>query len=396
MPQSAGSSSLPYWRLSGFYFFYFAQLGAFIPYFTVYLKNKGLGIDDIGLLSAVLMLTKLVAPNLWTWLSSKIGSDSTVFRVGPLLPGVFLVGVFYVSDIWLLAFLLFCYGFFRDAQLPQMEVLTLNHLGTEVNRYGQIRLWGSLGFIVSVVSLGYWFDHVSVSHLSTYLFVTLLAIIVSAFLVPSAPKDHEIAGETVSMRQVIFRKDVLIFLGIGILLQFSHAPYYTFYTLFLEEHGYSKRLAGYLWAIGVLAEIVLFVCVHRLFLRITDYALLTLSVWLTALRWLLIALFPHELSVLIFAQLLHAASYGACHAASMRLLRQYFPNKLEAQGQALYVSVCFGAGGAIGAWYAAYAWTHYSESFTFWAAAIACVVAGLLAMYASNIAAGSNLTGRRA
>lgn len=396
MLQPAGKQPLPYWRLAGFYFFYFTQLGAFIPYFTVYLKDKGLGIDDIGLLSAVLMLTKLVAPNLWTWLSTKIGNDSTVLRLGALLSGVFLIGVFYVNDVWLLALLLFAYGFFRDAQLPQMEVLTLNHLGAEVNRYGQIRLWGSLGFIVSVVGLGYWFDQVSVSHLPTYLFVTLLAITVSAFLVPSAPKNQAISIEVSSLSQAVFRKEVLLFLSIGILLQFSHAPYYTFYTLFLEEHGYSKGLAGHLWALGVLAEIVLFIYAHRLFLRISDYALLTLSLWLTALRWFLIAEFPHELNVLIFAQVLHAASYGACHAASMRLLRQYFPCKLEAQGQALYVSVCFGAGGAIGAWYAAYGWSHYSESFIFLAAAIACVVAALLAMYVSNTTAGAKLSGKQA
>lgn len=327
------------------------------------------------------MLSKVIAPNMWTWLSAKIGRDIVVLRVGAVSSGIFLMGVFFLHDFWVLVLLLFSYSFFRDALLPQMEVLTLGHLGTQANRYGQIRLWGSMGFIVSVMGLGYLFDSLSVAALPNYLAVTVMAIIVMSFIVPSAPVPLDIQHTTPSIFQAILRKEVIVFLLIGALLQFSHAPYYTFYTLFLEQHAYSKSTAGSLWALGVLAEVVLFIYAHRIFMRVSDYNLLSISLLLTAVRWGLIASFPDSLLLLGVAQLLHAASYGACHAASMRIIRFYFPGKLEVHGQALYVSFCFGAGGALGAFYASYSWSNYGAHFSFLMAAAACFIATLLAFF---------------
>ncbi len=354
-------------------------MGALLPYFTLYLKEKGFNIDEIGVLTAILMVTKVLAPNLWTLLAEKLNNQIIVLRLGAVLSGLVFSTVFFLEGFWQFAILLFGFSFFRNGILPQIEVITLGHLGTDSSRYGQIRLWGSVGFIVAVMGLGWLFDSLSVATLPNYLAVIMLAIIVMSFLIPCVESVPSRAN-AMRLREVLLRKEVVAFLLVCSLIQLSHGPYYTFYTLLLEQQGYSKSLAGSLWALGVVAEVVLFIYAHKLFHWVSEYWVLSLSVMFTIVRWLLIGYFPDKLPILIFAQLLHAASYGSFHAASMRIVHDYFPGRLETHGQALYASASFGVGGALGALYAGYCWEYYGPSFSYLTAAVICVFTTIVAI----------------
>ena len=133
------------------------------------------------------------------------------------------------------------------------------------------------------------------------------------------------------------------------LLQFSHGPYYTFLSVYLEMHGYSRGQTGLLWSLGVVAEVVLFLVMHRLLARFTLRQILLASLALTALRWLLIGAWVDVLPLLIFAQCLHAASFASYHAAAVELVRTLFAGGNEGQGMALYSGISYGAGAASGA-----------------------------------------------
>ena len=370
---------MPYWRLSAFYFFYFAQLGALLPYLTLYLKDRGFNIDEIGMLTAILMATKIVAPNLWTFFSEKLGVQILVLRLGALLSGLVFSSIFFLEGFWQFAGLLFGFSFFRNGILPQIEVLTLGHLGSDTSRYGRVRLWGSVGYMVSVMGLGVMFDSYSAATLPNFLAVIMLAIIVMSFLIPAIDHQPQRAF-TQRLRDVVYRREVIAFLLVCCLIQISHGPYYTFYTLLLESEGFSKTIIGSLWALGVLAEVILFIFIHHLFRSVSEYQILSMSAGLTVFRWVLIAYFPGNLVILIFAQLLHAASYGSFHAASMRIVRSYFPGRLEAHGQALYASASFGLGGALGALYAGYCWEYYGANFSYLTAAVMCVVTCIVSL----------------
>ncbi len=74
---------------------------------------------------------------------------------------------------------------------------------------------------------------------------------------------------------------------------------------------------------------------------------------MAVVRWVLIALFPQQLWLMLLAQLLHAATFGIYHATAIALIQRYFPGSHQGKGQALYSSLSFGAGGAIGAFTAA-------------------------------------------
>jgi len=346
---------MPYWRLSSFYFFYFATLGALVPYWGLYLKDLGFSEVRIGELIATIMATKIIAPNIWGWIADHTGKRMRIIRIASLLAVLAFVGVFISSSYWWLVLVMSAFSFFWNATLPQFEATTLNYLGSDTQRYSSIRLWGSIGFIAAVAGLGVVFDYVRISLLPVFLLVLFTTIWVSSLFVPDQNSHHD-QLEHVPLWTLLRRREVLSLIVAAFFLQASHGPYYSFYSLYLEAYGYSRLLIGQLWALGVIAEIVVFMLMVRLLPRFGARKLFLAALLLTSLRWLIIAAFVDNLSVLLFAQLLHAASFGIVHAVAIHLIHIYFKGRHQGKGQALYSSLSFGAGGAAGSLLGGWLW----------------------------------------
>ncbi|MGD8934727.1 MAG: MFS transporter, partial [Gammaproteobacteria bacterium] len=316
------SGSTPYWRLSSFYFFYFASLGALIPYWSLYLKSLDYSAQSIGTLMAIIPATKIFAPYMWGWLADHTRHPITIIRLASLLAVVAFAGVFVDAGFIWLALVLFVFSFFWNSSLPLFEAMTLNHLGDDEHKYSVVRLWGSLGFIMMVVLLGEYFDMTGISRAPAVILVLLGGILLVSLIVPERLSAHQ-EGQA-HILHVIRQPVVLAFLGVCFLMLMSHGPYYTFYSIYLENHGYSRGMIGLLWAIGVMAEVIVFLMMHRLLLTIGARQLLLVTLLLTTLRWILIGFFIDNLSVLFFAQLFHAFSFGVFHAVSISLVHQFF------------------------------------------------------------------------
>ncbi len=341
-------SQLPYWRLSAFYFAYFGLLGAWIPYWGLYLQELGYGAVAIGYLSSAVMATKVVAPSLWGWLADRSGRRATIIRVGSFLALLIFLGIFVRTDFWWLMMIVVGYSFFWNAVLAQFEVVTLSHLEGQYHRYSLIRVWGSVGFIATVGGIGWLLDHWPITVLP-FLFTVLLAgIWLSSLSVAEKPAGG--AGETreSSLWGILRKPPVIAFFVICVLLQIAHGPYYTFFSIHLEALGYSKSVTGLLWSLGVLAEVFLFLVMHRVLARYSLRIIMLASLLLSALRWYLIGYYADQTAVLFFAQLLHAATFGSFHAVAVELVRRYFKG-YQGQGMALYSGLSFGGGGALGA-----------------------------------------------
>ncbi len=368
-----------YWRISSFYFFYFAVLGVLAPYWAPYLKSLGFNAVEIGNLMAIVMATKIVAPNIWGWIADHTGRPLQVVRLASLLSLISYVGVFFGADFWWLAAVMTLYTFFWNASLPQVEASTLNHLGEDTGRYGWLRLWGSLGFIVSVVAMGPVIDRWGAATVLPVMLVLLGGIFVASLLLPQQQRaEHH---ESAPLLVVLRRRGVAAFLLVCLLLQASHAAYYTFYTIYLSDVGYSKSFIGVLWALGVVAEIMVFLYIQKILQHYSLRQVWLFSIAVAVLRWLLIGLFPEYLAILVFAQLLHAFSFGAYHVSAIQLVHRYFRGKLQHRGQALYSSMSFGVGGAAGSLAAGYLWQWRGATFTFMlmaALALAALLLGLL------------------
>ena len=369
-------AAVPYARLAAFYFFYFASLGALLPYWGLYLRDLGLGPLQIGTVMALLSATKVAAPNLLGWIADHTGRRIPWVRVACLLAATFFLPFLYLRDYPALLAATLAFGFCWSAALSQFEAITLAHLHRHIERYPWVRLWGSVGFIVAVLVLGAALDRYGTALLPQVVAALLGMIWLSTQVVPESPPPethHEPWG------RLLWRLRVLAFLVVIFLVQVAHGPYYVFYSIYLQAHGYSSTLIGGLWTLGVVAEIALFLLFPWLLRWLPLKGLWLVSIALGALRWHLIGHYPDDLRVLITAQTLHAATFAVNHAVAMQLLRQFFGPRHQGKGQALYSSLSFGLGSMVGSYLAGLYWQSRGAAWVFDAAAGVALLAFLIA-----------------
>jgi PPP family 3-phenylpropionic acid transporter len=355
-------------NLSAFYFFYFAYLGAFAPFFALYLTSVGMTAVEIGVLMALPQLTRILAPHLWGWLADHTGRRIGVVRISGAAGMIAFLGVFTGDSFALLFVVLFAMMFFWSAALPLVEATTLSKLGDDTARYGRIRVWGSVGFIAAVVAVGYLIDATGPRSV-LWVIAGLMAgmLLLSFTLAEARPEPHE--SDDLPVWQIVRKPAVLAVIGASALMAAAHGPYYTFYTIHLVDHGYSKSAAGWLWALGVICEIGIFIWMSRLYRAFTLRSILIASTLLAALRFVVIGWGADSIVLLLAAQTLHAASFGSFHAAAIGVVHKLFRGRHQARGQAIYGSLAYGLGGTAGGLASGYAWGGLGPALTFTLAA---------------------------
>jgi len=369
---------MPYWRLSAFYFSYFAVLGVLVPYWGLYLKSLGFGPQVIGVLMAIPLATKIVAPNIWGWLADSMPGGRSLLPTAAALALAIFATLFLAESFAWIALAMVGFSFFWNATLPSIEAITLNFLGDDWHRYGVVRLWGSVGFIALVWSMGWIIDGFGAAMVVPAITLLLAAMWVSVVSVPERPAASAYPDSAAGTGHPALQPHVIAFLGCCLLMQASHAPFYAFFTLYLEHHGHDKSIIGGLWALGVGAEILVFLFMHRLFGWYRIVTLLQFSFVVTVVRWILVAAFPEYLSVILFSQLLHAVTFGVYHASAIQLIHRFFRAQHQHRGQALYSSMSFGVGGALGSLYSGYLWEQAGPVSMYVVAAAAALVSAIV------------------
>jgi PPP family 3-phenylpropionic acid transporter len=347
----------PVIRLATFYWLLFAAVGAFLPYWALYLKSLGLGAVEIGELVALMAATRVAAPALWGWVADRSGQRMRVVRGCAALAALAFGLLFVRQGYWWIAFVIVAYQVCWSGVLPQLEAVTLSHL-----------------------AVGALLEHHSSVIAPLVVWVLLFACAAWSLSVPE-PRALRSPGRSGTLRAVLARPEAPMFLAACALMQAGHGPYYVFFSIHLEALGHAKGLIGTLWALGVVAEVVLFALMPRLLTRYRLSVLFVACFVLTALRWCLVALLSSSLAALILAQTLHAVSFGLYHAVAIQLVHGLFPGPLQGRGQALYSGLGFGAGGALGSYAAGHAWAFAGPRWTWLGAAALSAVGALLAWW---------------
>ena len=366
------------YRLSAWYFWYFAFIGAFQPYFSLYLQAIGMSAERIAVLMSLGQLMRLGAPLCWSWLADRGGRRVRIMVVSTLAALGSFSAVFLTRDFFGLLIALAVVHFFWSASLPLAEALTLDHLAGRPERYGRIRLWGSAGYIATVTGTGWLLD---VSPINALLWVSW-ALVFATFICSlsltevAAPVHHAIAAMDKAWRQ----PRVIFLLLSSLFMVAAHGALYVFYSIHLVAHGYDKTMVGLLWMLGVLAEILVFFYMPRLAVGASLRGILLACFALAALRFLLIGWAADVLWLLLLAQVLHGASFGAHHAAAMMALTHWFPPHQQSRAQALYGSAAYGLGGLLGALLAGVLWASGGAGVAF-SAASALALIGLMLVW---------------
>ena len=366
-------------RLGAWYFAYFAAAGVFLPYFSAYLFDRGLDARAVGVLFAALTVTKLVTPWLWGYAADRSGSRKRVVCIASAGALLAFAAVTASPGFWPLFAALVVFGFFWQGALPQFEALTLARLGERATRYVHVRLWGSVGYVAAVTGVGALLESFSLANVPVFVLAGLLLVAVAALAIPadSRPRSAPAAEcSELGIRPAIPGWLVAFFLA-SLAMQASHGAFYTFFTPFLLDHGYRPGGIGVLWALGVVCEIVLFAFfAHRWIERFAVEWLLIGCFAAAVVRWVATATLAADPVWLTASQILHAATFGLHHAVAMYVLRRAFRDRHLGRAQAVYASVSFGAGSALGSLVAGQLWASFGGEAAFLGAAVLAALGG--------------------
>lgn len=364
------------WRLGAFFACYYAAAGVLAPYFPLYLEARGLSAGEIGILMALAQGLRVVGPTAWGWLADHTSHRVAILRVTALaasasfLPMILPGGFGFVFGVMLV------FHLFLTGQVPVAEAIAAMHLRGDAQaaaRYGRLRAFGSIGFIVLVLFTGALLDRTGLAP-TPYLVLGLLAVtFASTCLVRDAPAG-EAGHERISVRARMREPRVRWFFLSVLLMIFAHSALYTYLSIYLAQLGYSKTGIGVLWVLGVVIEIALFYTQGRLFMRFDLLRLVEVSLLVAVVRFFLIAELAQMVVVLVLAQLMHAVTFAVHHSASVLTIQRWFPGRAAARGQALYTSVGYGVGGTLGSLVAAWLWTEVSPGSAFLSSSAAALL----------------------
>jgi len=364
------------WRLGWLYAAYFGIVGILAPYLPLYFEWRGLTAFQVGVLMALGQAMRVVGPNLWGYLADHAHRRTPILRSTSigfllsfallLLPGPFVA----VLAVMLLVSL------FQTAQMPIAEAIasaSMRGHADAASRYGRVRAWGSMSFVVVVLCAGPVFDRWGLG-MAVWLGLALATVLVFAAWRMPEGEAAEANHDRVSVSGRLREPRVRWFLLSGALMVFAHGALYTYLSIYLSQLGYSKTAIGIFWVLSIVFEIAFFFTQGRWFARFGLNRLLVASFFVAAVRFLLIAELATIWWVLAIAQVLHAMTFAVHHGASVLTIQRWFPGRAAARGQAAYISAAYGIGGSAGSLTAAYLWTLGGPAWAFGAGSVAALL----------------------
>ena len=362
----------------GFFFFaYYGFIGIFSPYASLFFAHRGMTAPQIGVLMSLMQVMRIFGPNLWGWVADRTRQRVGVLRITALAATLMFVGMFFSQTFIQFFIVMVAINTFTSAQGPLSEALMLSAMRGDLTHYGRLRLWGSIGFIAAVTVGGELLDWRGIE-LVPWMSWVMLGMVLAASLRLREGQVTEPARAMPSVLSILRQPEVLAFFASSFLMIAAHASLYVYLSLYLAQIGYSKTVIGLLWSLGVVAEIFFFYYQAPLFRRFGTRALLLASLLVSVARFLVIGLAARSVPWMLLAQLLHAATFGTHHSASVMRMQRWFAGPLQASGQALYISISYGLGGTLGGLLMSLCWDRFGPASVFLLASLLSL-AGLVA-----------------
>ncbi|MBH2757517.1 3-phenylpropionate MFS transporter [Serratia ureilytica] len=357
------------------YFTYFFSYGIFLPFWGVWLKGEGIAPETIG----ILLGTGLVARFLGSLLIAPRVKDPShlvsALRLLALLTLAFAVGFCFGNGWGWLMLVIAGFNLFFSPLVPLTDALAATWQKQIRMDYGRVRLWGSLAFVIGSALTGQLVAVWGHNAILYSLILSVLAMLLGMLLKPSVMPQGEArthGGAERSLWALLKEGPVWRFLLCVTLLQGAHAGYYSFGSIYWQEAGYSASTIGYLWSLGVVAEVIIFASSNVLFRRWNARNLLLLSACCGVLRWSLMA-YSTELGWLLLIQILHCGTFTVCHLAAMRFIAARQGQEVI-QLQAVYSALAMGGGIAVMTVIAGFLFEHWQGG-VFWVMAAVAVPA---------------------
>ncbi|MDQ9489945.1 3-phenylpropionate MFS transporter [Serratia marcescens] len=357
------------------YFTYFFSYGIFLPFWGVWLKGEGIAPETIGMLLGAGLVARFLGSLL---IAPRVKDPShlvSALRLLALLTLAFAVGFCFGNGWGWLMLVIAGFNLFFSPLVPLTDALAATWQKQIRMDYGRVRLWGSLAFVIGSALTGQLVAVWGHNAIFYSLIFSVLAMLLGMLLKPSVMPQGEArtrSGTERSLWALLKEGPVWRFLLCVTLLQGAHAGYYSFGSIYWQEAGYSASTIGYLWSLGVVAEVIIFASSNVLFRRWNARNLLLLSACCGVLRWSLMA-YSTELGWLLLIQILHCGTFTVCHLAAMRFIAARQGQEVI-QLQAVYSALAMGGGIAVMTVIAGFLFEHWQGG-VFWVMAAVAVPA---------------------
>jgi PPP family 3-phenylpropionic acid transporter len=358
---------------------YFAAIGLFNPYAPLWFQSLGFSTLVIGGIASLQAWTRVFAPYAWSWFGDRSGRRVELLRLsaaGALLSALGLLGVDAAVPVAAVVALMFIAN---SGVIPLSEA-TLAHLlhtadGVDPGRYGRVRMWGSIGFIAAVTSFGALLEWGGIAIFPAFVAVMNALLLGAALRLPATREAAHHDAPAPPVLPLLRQPEVAWFFASVFFTVLAHTSLYAFFSLYLVSLGYGKAAVGALWAVSVAVEIAFFATQGRWYRWLTAHGWLQAAASVTALRFVAIAAGGAWLPVLVVAQMAHALTFAAHHAACISLVQRHFPARLRGRGQALYTTLGYGLSGVLGGVGGGWLISHSGYPAVFWAAAVCALLA---------------------
>ncbi len=385
----AAAATRPLLPFAAFSASYFAHIGFFNPYLSLWLKDLGVGLLAIGLLTSVQAATRLFAPYAWGSLSDRTGERVRLLRLGAGVAFVASFGFWFDFGVWWLALVLLV-TFTNTSAMMSMSEAAMAHLVSQggvfdLRRYGRVRMWGSCGFLLTVLLAGAWFDRFGMRYFPVITTLTLLAVFLCSWKLPDQREPVSGDAASAAVWPVLRQRSTQWFFASLFFHVLSHMGVYIYLSLYLDANGHDKTVIGLLWAVSVLAEIGWFYWQGRWMPRLPVTTWLVVCACITAARMGVTAVGAGVLLLMLLAQIAHAFTFAAHHASCIALLTQLFPGRMRGRGQALFTVIGYGLPGVLAGLLGGLLSSAYGLQSVFWACAVTALAAAACALRAGRL-----------
>ena len=353
-------------------FAYFAYAGLFNTYAPLWFASLGFSTLAIGGVASLQSATRLFSPYAWAWFADHSGQRIVLLRIAVFLSllsaAAYLVTPQPGWTVWITVALFACTAAVIPISESALAQLVSPDGALDTRRYGRVRVWGSVGFVISVMASGFVLQALGVTWFPELVVALLALLLLAAWRLPVVAEPPHTADASQGALSVL-REPVVAWFFAGVFLTvLAHTSLYTFFSLYLDSLGYSKSAVGLIWGFGVAIEVLWFWFQSRWVHGLSMHGWLVLAALVTALLLAAVAAFGSIAWVLVLTQVTHAVTFAAQHTACIAVINRHFPGRLRGRGQALYAVLGYGASGVTGG----LAGGALSESFgftaVFWAA----------------------------
>lgn len=319
----------------------------FEPFLTPFWRQIGFPSVQIGLLNSIMPGVAVFAPFLWTAYADATRQGERIFLANTWICALVALLIPNLGRFFAVATAMLAFSLFRTPLIPLANSMTFRALADRRQGFAAVRLWGTVGYILTAVGTGIAIDRIGLWAGMHGISVAMIACGLVGWFGRSKRRVALPPVGLADFLQTLQNRQFLLLLVAAALARVSFGPYETFFTIHLERLGLSRTFAGTAWALAAVSELAVMLC----WARMCEHA--TTRVWLIAalashpLRWVL-SIFAQDAFALLLTQLTHALAFGVFYLAAVQTVDALVPDGLRASAQGLFASVTFGLGGLVG------------------------------------------------